>query len=82
MALVDQPRHATADATSDSTADTKSNPGAHLVGETAVDTNVAVAGAAAKQRHTDTPEPGDLSSSPQAPEKPKGPPRGNLRIIK
>ena len=82
MALVDQPRHATPDATSEAAAETKSAPGAHPVGETAVDTNAAVAGAAAKQPHADTPEPGDLSSSPQSPEKPKGPPRGNLRIIK
>ncbi len=86
MALVDQPRHATTDAISNAAADTKlnpkSDPGAHLVDDAAVDTNAAIEGAAAKQPHADAPEPGDSSSSPQSPEKPKGPPRGNLRIIK
>ncbi len=73
MALVDQPRHVTADVTA------AAESSAHSTSDATVDTKT---GAAADQPHADTPEVHDSSGSSQSPEKPKGPPRGNLRIIK
>ncbi len=77
MVLVDQPRHVTADVTA--AADTNVDPSAHSTSDATADTKTD---AAADQPHADTPEAHDSSGSPQSPEKPKGPPRGNLRIIK
>ena len=79
MALVDQPRQVTIDENADVTADINADPRAHSTGNATADTN---ADAAVKQPHAGKPESHDSSRPAQPPEKPKGPPRGNLRIIK